>query len=304
MAAGGMAGGIGGQAELGGNVGVAIIAGAPGGGTAGALPGGLIGPIQEVASRRSDFGNLWASSWVLSGCAEQRGHECLTQLDTCPNDTHNELGGTRTLETFALGGMHGQHYKVTFQFNAVASLQTCEGGVRDQGTTLPDPSKPADTFYRDGRALPNERTTWKLTVFDEVGVEARHYYLNSVPYSDQIINTSFAISYTKTIVVVGGGKITYVVQDPDCRVVDNCGPNTASAAAPCEPRNIPNEPADVALPAMYPKPTIDGNNQVLVPTHELSVVNPTATQPWHSQIGHLTITKIEATADPPATDYL
>jgi hypothetical protein len=131
---------------------------------------------------------------------------------------------------------------------------------------------------------------------------ARHYYMNSFPdaiNSGWESHRTFLINYTKSIVIVGGGKITYLVQDSNCHAIDNCGAGNVPDDVCPAPRTIPNEPTAM-LPAMYKDPA-DGKVKATASLNELS--NGSVAQPWHSQAGHLTITKIEETADPVTMDY-
>src|SRR6185503_803947 len=82
------------------------------------------GCLDSVVSQTSDFGMSWKSSWFLMGCKEKRGQECLTALPAPCSDDNSvpfEDRGATTLETFPIGGVPGQRYKVTFTFNAIAS---------------------------------------------------------------------------------------------------------------------------------------------------------------------------------------
>jgi hypothetical protein len=265
----------------------------------------------SVAEQKSNFGMPWKSSWFLEGCKQVVGNECIN-IETCPNQgtTAFEDRGARTLETFPIGGTSGQHYKVTFTFNAAASAKVYDGGSRDAGTLVPpDVNNPAtwvDAFYRDGAPVPNNYEVWKLSVFDENGAEARHYYMNSFPppvldgppnvlpiYYEA--HRLYSLSYTKSIVVIGGGKVTYLVQDSNCHTAVNCQMNLDPT---CTIRWLPNEPNEL-VPPMYEDPA-DG---MLKPTIELLGFNPTLMQPWKASLGHLTINKVEVTDDPVTQNY-
>ncbi len=259
--------------------------------------------LDSVASQKSDFGMAWQSSWFLASCENKLGHDCVT-VPTCPNQAASafEDKGAVTVETFPIGGVKGQHYKVTFTFNGLASPKEYTDGKRDLGDAVPVNADSAiweSGFYRDGSPVPSNYDSWKLSVLDEAGKELRHYYMNSCPTGQGYeAHRTFLLSYTKSIVVVGGGKVTHRVQDPNCHSIDNCGPGGYDDVCRA-PRSLPNEP-DVPVPAMYQDPA-DGK---LKPTTELSQLNPTLSQPWHSQLGHLTITSVEVTTDPVTQDYL
>ena len=258
--------------------------------------------LASVASQKSDFGMAWQSSWFLTGCEKKQGIDCVT-VPTCPHQgtTAFEDRGAVTEETFPIGGVKGQHYKVTFTFNGLASAKEYTDGTRDQGDAVPANPESAtwDSFYRDGSPVPSNYDSWKLSVLDEAGKELRHYYMNSSPVGRGYeSHRTFLLSYTKSIVVVGGGKVTHRIQDSNCHSIDNCGPGNVDDVC-FAPRSLPNEP-DVPVPAMYQDPA----DHQLKPTTELSELNPTLSQPWHSQLGHLTITSVEVTTDPVTKDYL
>jgi len=110
---------------------------------------GKEGPcIDDIAGERSDFGSQWKSSWFLTGCAAASGNECLTIVGTCRKHErdYNDIGAW-TLETFPIGGSPGQHYKVTFTFNAIASVRHYASTAREIGgqpnPRTKDPSIPS-----------------------------------------------------------------------------------------------------------------------------------------------------------------
>ena len=265
--------------------------------------------VDLVAGEKGDFGTPLESSWFIVGCLGRLDKVCLNS-SLCPNGNAAsfEDRGDVILQTFPVGGVPGQHYKVTFTFNAIAAAKVYQDGTRDQGNALPVDfqSVISDTFYRDGSPVVSNAEPWKLTVFDENGAEARHFYMNSFPPTSLNPNffgesdRTYLLSYTKSIVVIGGGKVSYLIADSNCQVNDNCGPGQVQNNDCRAPRNIPNEPADTMLPAQYMHPT----TKMLVPTADLSAMNDTAAQPWHAQLGHLTITAAEKTDQPVNHDFL
>ena len=62
-----------------------------------------------------------------------------------------------------------------------------------------------------------------------------------------------------------------------------------SATRSATPRKMNPEQPNIALPPMY----MDPSSQKLVPLGILNTVTG-ASQPWHAQIGHLTITSVVA----------
>jgi hypothetical protein len=294
-----------------------LVGGMPTGGYAGL--GGVAGADCTTAGgtpstgasallrNRSTFGNAcWKSSWFLTGCKTKQGNHCQTFTGTCRSPTSPpEVQGALTREIFPVEGVLGQHYKVTFMFNALVEAKAYEQGIRDAGSEVPADHERStvDAFHRDGSPIPSGHNVWKLTVYDDKGAEARHYFMNSFPAggprpgyweSDRL----FQVSFTKSIVIVGGGFIEHAVQDPDCLTVDNCGPDGSGDGSCPDPRSLLLEPT-AELPAKYEDP----DDRRLKPTLELSAFNPKFHQPWHSQLGHLTVTQIEATTDPVSMNY-
>ncbi len=249
--------------------------------------------LKQVVSKPSNFGRSWDSSWFLTGCKEKDGAYCRAVVGTCPS------GGTHTLETFPIGGIPGQHYKVTFQFNALAEAKQYMGGVYDAGRSPNNPGEIWDSFHRDGTPLPSGYNAWQLSVYDDKGRLGRNYYMNSFPGPGWESNRMFLLSFKKWIVIVGGGKITHLVEDSDCKSVNNCGAGSVPDDVCPEPRRLPGNDANTLLPAQYQDPA-DG---MLKPTLELSPTSQNLEQPWHSQLGHLTVTKVEPTDDPVTMDY-
>lgn len=251
-------------------------------------------PAPTIVGQPGDHFVPWGDSWFLTGCKATANGDCGTYAAACPS------GGTVTRETFPINGTPGQHYKVTFAFNAVVELKQYTSGVRDAGNTDPaelEPS-PADTFYRDGVPSDSAHNDWTLTVFDDKGLKGRQYHMNSAPPGlGAETGRTYLVSYRKAIVIVGGGKIVHEIADRDCLAVDNCGPGLNEASCP-SPRNLPNEP-NVLLPKTYEDP----EDHELKPLSALSVSNPDGGQPWHSQLGHLTVQSIEQTNDPLSTNY-
>ena len=99
---------------------------------------------------------------------------------------------------------------------------------------------------------------------------------------------TFRLGYSKTIDVVGGGFVEYLIEDSNCHAIDNCGIGDVNDTVCNAAQFIPNEP-NAVLPAQY----MDPASQKLVPLAVLNSVTG-ASQPWHAQIGHLTITSVVA----------
>lgn len=280
-------------------------AGTAGTGTAG-TGGGAPDTVDTVLSAQSDFGNNgWKDSWWVTGCNVKAGHDCITVPDVDCNKADgpgSEDKGARTIEKFPVAGTKGQHYKVTFTFNAVTEAKKYDGGTRDvPGVAADVESGISDTFYRDGTSPASHYNVIKLTVFDDAGKEARHFYMNSFPDTSFESHRTFLASYTKTIVIVGGGHIEHLVQDSNCHAIDNCGAGNVSDTSCDGARNLPGMDGNLMLPAKYkdPKDGMIKNTPLVAP----GIPGASLAQPWHAQAGHIKVTKLEPTNDPVTMDY-
>jgi hypothetical protein len=219
-------------------------------------------------------------------CYAQMAQDCVTIPTgaTCPNQSGPfEMQGLTQTESFTLGGTSGTMYNLTFTVNGVAEAKYYMGGTRDAGNGVVALSPGGDdTFYQGGSPVAVEHyNIYKMVVKKPDGSELQHYYLNSFPQTTTAYENhqTFLIHYTKTIPVVGGGSIDLYVSDSNCRAVDNCGPGVYAGTCTAS-RNVPAEP-NLVIPTMY-MGKMTTNINVLTHT----------TQPWHSQIIHITVTGV------------
>jgi hypothetical protein len=274
-------------------------------GTGGAPPAVT---VDGILSGASDFGNAgWKDSWWVTGCNVKAGHDCITVPDAQCHSTDDAAGGSegkgaRTIEKFPVGGVAGQHYKVTFSFNAVTEAKKYDGGKRDvTGVAADVESGISDTFYRDGNSPASNYNVIKMTVFDDKNMPVRHFYMNSFPDTSYESHRTFLASYKKVIVIVGGGHVEHLVQDSNCHAIDNCGAGNVSDTECNGARSLPGGDNALMLPAKYKDPK-DGtlkNTPLVAP----GIPGASLAQPWHAQAGHLKVTAIEATNDPVTMDY-
>ena len=264
--------------------------------------------INSVANAPSSFGNPgWKDSWWVTGCADKQNHDCLTIVSGCnamdDNTEGTESKGSRTKEEWTLGGTPGAFYKVTFTYSGVNEGKEYSGGTKDVPQIPNDVlnREDNDSFYRDGTAPDSTYNVLKLSVFDNQGMKVRHYYMNAFSKAQEYHYTLRSL-YTKSIVVVGGGKIVHLVQDKNCHAIDNCNNGEVSGTTCNSPRRLPGAYGDLMLPPKYPNPD---NDYMLGDTPLISGGIPGASlaQPWRSQASHLAITAIEKTTDPPTTNY-
>jgi len=265
------------------------------GGMAGGMAGAGGGAMMPVGEGLSDMGYPWKSSWWISGCQTKAGHDCIT-IPTCPTTGANfEDKGAVTKERFPIGGTPGTKYDVTFQINGISEGKFYSGGTPSlTANNLPANLNGSnlDTFHIGGTSNPSNYNVIKLTVLDSAGKELAtngHYYFNSFPQSTGAeSHRTFHLSYSKTIEVIGGGFVEYLAEDSNCHAIDNCGDGDVSDTVCNAARGIPNEEANP-----LPPKGIDPVTHKPVDLASLNSVNG-ASKPWHSQIIHLTITKVVA----------
>ncbi len=292
-----------------------IAGGLPNGGAAQDAPdpcdaGDPAACLEAVTGVLDEAGNSLQSSWFVTPCMLIRGDYC-GWGSLCLNDNHVQdyaTWGGRARERFPIGGVKGHRYKVTFNFNAVAVARVYGGGVRDEQKAIErSETQVYDSFYRDGAPDHSPGAfggdEWQLTVLDDAGREDRHYYMNSFPSADGNVSFegssyTFLVSYTKSIVVVGGGVVELLTHDPNCNAPRNCIWEGLSYDKCLAERNLPNEDPNTSLPAQYPHPVTD--KPVLTASlFESGVVS----QPLVAPAGHLTVTAVERTEELPTKDY-
>jgi hypothetical protein len=207
----------------------------------------------------------------------------------CPNQSgaFEQQGLTQT-QTFKLGGTSGSMYSMTFNVNGISEGKYYTGGTRDAGdgaVANADGDAGTDTFYRGGMAVAQEHyNIYKMTVKKPDGSELAHYYLNSFPgggvgrYEN---HNTFALHYTKTIPVPGGGSVELFIGDSNCHAVDNCGPGEYNGTC-TKSRNIPSEP-NLVVPTKYMGKNVADINTITG-----------AKQPYHAQLIHITVTAVAA----------
>jgi len=244
----------------------------------------------DVTGKPNDAGDSFMSSFFLLPCYKQEAQDCVTIPSgaACPNQSgaFEQQGFTQT-QKFTLGGTSGTMYNMTFTLNGISEGKYYQGGKRDAGDAAvanADGDAGTDTFYTGGTPVAQEHyNIYKMTVKKADGTELQHYYLNSFPpnvgrYEN---HNTFALHYTKTIPVVGGGSIELFIGDSNCHAVDNCGPgeymNTCTKS-----RSIPSEP-NLVIPTKYMGKNVADINLLTG-----------AKQPYHAQLIHITVTSVTA----------
>jgi hypothetical protein len=296
-------GGTGGDTGAGGSsTGNGGAAGATGGGGSGGSSN-IITDVACVMNAFNDFNDCFADSWFLFGCYSKASQDCITNPSgtMCPNQDKTlpmEDQGLVTDEYFKIGGTVDAMYKVTIRVNGITEGKYYEMGTRAAGDAAPanpDELNGIDGFYTGGRPVDFENyNIYRLTVrqppttpnMPTSGAEVAHYYLNSMPQNTGANfenHNTFPWGYSHDIVVPGGGVVNYHTADRNCHAIDNCGAMRGGATSMCSPtdgRLIPNEPR-----AMIPA------NYLGKPVSQLNLFGG-ATQPFHSQALHVTVTNV------------
>jgi hypothetical protein len=306
--AGGQGGSSGASGGASGAAGSAGMAGAGGNGAAGtdggagasgaAGQGGSSGAsgetVMDLFGIKNQYNELLADSFFLWPCYSNQNQDCITNAPgtSCPTPDPKgnfEEQGLVVNESFKVGGTPGKMYMATIQVNGISEGKYYQGGVRAAGDTDPpnaQSDKGTNTWYTGGSAIYFEYyNVYSIRVQDTAGKELQHYYLNSFPKTGNVQyedHWTFAISYTATFPVMGGGTIVYHSSDINCHAIDNCGSATTSQTCPLnQARMVPNEP-NLVVPTMYMGKQTSGMNYR---TH--------AAQPWHSHIIHVKFTDVK-----------
>jgi hypothetical protein len=255
--------------------------------------------VSQLTGIQNGFNESLMDSFMMFSCYGRFAGDCLSipSGQSCPNTSTSvprEQRGLNTHEFFQLGGTRGANYQVTLSVNGIAEGKYYSGGTRAAGTgpiANPDDPNGVDTFYTGGAPVDvRNNNSFKIVVRNppaagaplSSGTEVQHYYLNSFPpgTSTNFENhNTFPIHFVHTITVPGGGSIEYLLSDPNCHAVDNCGPGPYAGSCSTS-RTIPHE-ATLTLPNTYMG-------------QQLSTINViTGTrQPFHASILHLTVTAV------------
>jgi hypothetical protein len=273
-------------------------AGGMGGAAGGGTGGSTAITVDQITGTPNAMGDKLSNSWMMFPCYAQQGQDCITIASgACPNQNAAlpfEQQGLVFDQSFDIGGTPGTIYNMTIQVNGITEGKYYQGGVRHGGDAAPanpDLETGIDTFYTGGSPVNVENyNVYKLTTLDNAGQELQHYYLNSMPSGtgpNFENHDTFPEGYTAVIPVTGGGKVSYHEADRNCHAVDNCGIGSRSVS--CVPeagRNIPNEPS-VVIPASFLGMPMGGFN-----------LRNGASQPFHAQIMHITVTAVEIAPTP------
>jgi hypothetical protein len=254
---GGATSGTGGTTSGGGHGGTTGSAGS--GATTGT--GGSGGAATICSGDCTSFTNL-DNALVKYPCMDMRsGYDC-TNIG-CSG------GKVTTTNMWTIGGTTGTIYNVTVHIRGIVEAQSYGypgSGMRDAGntsiTSCSGATSTCDLFQRGGTPMTSggvsyDYNMYQLDVTPAVPTTVSQYstyFLNSVITTENphasgtpTSHLTFAIDYTKTIPVTGGGMVSLKVFDSNCALVQNCGPQANN--------NMCTAPRSVSLSGAVPAVT-------------------------------------------------
>jgi hypothetical protein len=243
------------NAGSGGSGGAAGGTGGAGGATGGSGgSGGSAGPsIADVVGKLDGF--LFAAPCGDGGT----GYDCLNSAAVpAPQNSpscQNQQPKTTSMD-FAIGGEAGKIYDVTVHVYGVVESKNYQGGTRRDGNNMNASSTGGDFWYEGGTAPNSTYNTYEFHVTPKVDGAKNDYFLNSRNGSGEG-HESWALNYTATFPVTGGGKLNFTVFDSNCRQIMNCGPGTGSSNC-AAPRQLDLSATDPKPPGSFTQPFVGG----------------------------------------------
>ena len=162
-------------------------------------------------------------------------------------------GASTRTRVFTIKGDADRVYEITFKVRGIVESKNYSGRPAARGR----PGGRAAAAGTNGtRAAPRRSpptTAYELHVTPKVAGAPNDYFLNSRDGSAEN-HTSWALNYSATIKVRGGGTITFRAFDSNCRHIMNCGPGVGSSTTVCEPRTLDLAGAVPPAPASFVQP--------------------------------------------------
>lgn len=161
---------------------------------------------------------------------------------------------------FPIGGDPGTVYAVEFRVRGVVEARNYSNCSRDAGDTM-DASEQGGDFWCSGGSpgAVSDYNEYTLEVTDgQVDGQPTFYAFNARNGTSHE-HESWALDYTKTVQVQGGGNLHFRQYDSNCRQIKNCGPGNAGAsncAAVARVLNLSEN--DPAPPASFTQPYLGG----------------------------------------------
>jgi hypothetical protein len=163
------------------------------------------------------------------------------------------VDGTSThTQAFAIKGDPGKVYELTFEVRGVVEAKNYQDGKR-RATGLDPGARGGDLWYEGGTAPLSTYNSYELHVTPAVAGAPNDYFLNSRDGSREN-HQSWALNYSATIKVQGGGTITFRAFDSNCRHITNCGPGVGTTTTKCVPRTLDLSGAVPPAPASFGQP--------------------------------------------------
>jgi len=257
-------GGTGGSAGSGGTTGT----GGTGGGGAltpdaivGTAPDGLDGYYWEV----TPSGNT-----ALSGTNYPFN---APNTSNCPGGAWNTAGYINTKPVITVKGTTGQKYTVNVNVRGVVGTRCYEMGTPGS-TAAGVESGPNNGWYAGGKQYNDSIwNTMEIRVAPKVTGQPNQtlnsgydiYFANSFQNSNSSAagtaqwwcqrEATYEIGYNASFPVMGGGTITLVTHDSNCRALQNCGATLSlQTCSPSASRTISMSGVSPAAPASFPQP--------------------------------------------------
>jgi hypothetical protein len=152
----------------------------------------------------------------------------------CPSTgTWDQQGYINTRPAINVKGTTGQKYTINMNVRGVVGTRCYTGGTAASNAT-PVGTGPNNTWYAGGKQFNDSIwNTMEIRVSPKVTGQANQtnaaydvYYANSFPNVSNWCQkeATYEARYDASFPVMGGGTITFVVHDTNCRTLANCGP--------------------------------------------------------------------------------
>ena len=162
----------------------------------------------------------------------------------CPaGATWDESGYIDTKPALNVMGTTGQQYTITMNVRGVVATRCYTGGVPGS-TDVGNGTGPNNTWYAGGKQFGD--TIWATMEIHVAPKIAGTSIQPNADYDVYFVNSfqntgawcqkeaTYEAGFNASFSVIGGGAITFVTHDSNCRTPQNCGP-LAGGGAPCDP---------------------------------------------------------------------
>ena len=156
--------------------------------------------------------------------------------------TWDATGYIDTKPALNVMGTTGQQYTITMNVRGVVVTRCYTGGVQGS-TAVGNPTGQNNTWYAGGEQFNDSiQTTMEIHVAPKIAGTAIQpnadydlYFANSFQNTADWCHKqgTFEARFSASFSVIGGGTITLVMHDSNCRTLQNCGPVVNQQ--PCDP---------------------------------------------------------------------